>query len=72
VKKKIPSPSIGHQALNLPSPSFFLSLKGGLGSLELSSSLDTIFNSIWRIFVSVNFLRRRRMVNFGSGGKEGK
>jgi hypothetical protein len=61
VKKKFPSPSIGHQAKNLllhlplatkqrtfsftfhwppskepsPSPSFFFSLKGGLGSLEL-------------------------------------
>jgi hypothetical protein len=26
-----PSPSIGHQALDLPSPTFSFSLKGGLG-----------------------------------------
>ncbi len=33
-KEPSPSPSIAHQTLDLPSPSFFFSLKGGLGSLE--------------------------------------
>jgi hypothetical protein len=37
------SPSIGHQALDLPSPSFSFSLKGRLGSLEFSSSLGDNF-----------------------------
>jgi hypothetical protein len=32
-KKPSLSPSIGHQALDLPSPPFSFSLKGGLGSL---------------------------------------
>jgi len=30
-KEPSPSPSIGHQALDLPSPSFSFSLKGGFG-----------------------------------------
>jgi hypothetical protein len=55
-----------------PSPSFSFSLKGRLGSLELSSSLDIIFNSIWRILVSASFLSMKRMISFGSGGKEGR
>jgi hypothetical protein len=36
------------------------------------SSPDIIFNSIWRIFVSASFLRRKTMISFGSGGKEGE
>jgi hypothetical protein len=58
--------------LDLPSPSLSLSLKGGLGSLELSFSSDIIFNSIWRILVSASFSRRKIMINFGNGGKEGE
>jgi hypothetical protein len=83
-KEPSPSPSIGHQAknlfLHLPlatkqpslSPSFPFSLKGGLRSLEPYSSLDIIFNSIGRILVSASFLKKRKMISFSSGGKEGK
>jgi hypothetical protein len=39
-------PSIGHQALDLPSPPFSFSLKGGLGSLEFSIFLGHNFHSI--------------------------
>jgi hypothetical protein len=41
-----PSHSIGHQALDLPSPPFSFSLKGRLGSWGVSLSPDIIFNSI--------------------------
>jgi hypothetical protein len=34
-KEPFPSLSFGHQALDMPSPSFAFFLKGGLGSLEL-------------------------------------
>jgi hypothetical protein len=71
-KEPSPSPSVCHQALDLPSHSFFFSFKGGLGSLELSYSPNIIFNSILRILVHASLLRRKKMINFGSGGKEGE
>jgi hypothetical protein len=37
-----------------------------------SLSPDIIFNSILRIFVPTNFLRRKRMIGLGSWEKEGK
>jgi hypothetical protein len=58
--------------LDLPSPSFFFSFKGELKSLELSFSPDIIFNSILRILVPVSLLKRKIMISFGSGGKEGE
>ncbi len=67
-----PSPSIGHQVLDLPSLPFSFSLKGGLGSLGLSLSPDIIFNSILIIFVHASFLRRKRMISLGRWDKEGK
>jgi hypothetical protein len=42
-KEPSPFPSIGHQVLDLFSPSLFFFLKGRLGSLELSSSLGHNF-----------------------------
>jgi hypothetical protein len=70
-KEPFPSPSFDHQTLDLPSPSFSFFLKGRLGSLELSLSLD-IINSILRIHVPTSFSRRKRMINLGSWEKEGE
>jgi hypothetical protein len=63
-------PNLGstHQALDLLSPSFSFSLKGGLIGTIFSS--DIIFNSIWKILIFASLLRRKRMISFGSGRKE--
>jgi hypothetical protein len=42
-KGVFPSPSIGHQALDLPPPPFSFSLKGRLGSLRTLSFLEHNF-----------------------------
>jgi hypothetical protein len=64
--------SIGHQALDLPSPPFPFSLKGGLRSLGGLSFLG--HNSQFNIekTYSYELLRRKRMINLGSWEKEGK
>jgi hypothetical protein len=53
--------------LDLLSLSFSFSLKGELGSLELSSSPDIIFNSILRILVPISFLKRKKMISLVVG-----
>ncbi len=60
------SPSINHQALQLPSPPFSFSLKGEFGSWGVSLSPNINFNSILRKFVPTSFLRRKRMINLSS------
>jgi hypothetical protein len=64
--------SIGHQTLDLPSPPFPFSLKGGLRSLGGLSFLGHNFQFNLEKTCSYELLRRKRMINFGSWEKEGE
>jgi hypothetical protein len=55
--------------LHLPSPYFS---KADSNHGNSSSSPDIIFNSILRIFVPTNFLRKKIMISLGSWEKEGE
>ncbi len=66
-----PPPSIGHQALDLFSPSFSFSLKGGLGCLGgVSFSFGEITsNSIWRNISSYKFFKEEKQDQPWSWGR---
>jgi hypothetical protein len=73
--RKEPSPSlyIGHQGLDLPSPSFSFSLKGGFKLLKLFFSSNIILNLILRILVPTSFLKKKRTIKLVVGkGKESR
>jgi hypothetical protein len=68
-------PSIGHQALDLPSPSFSFFLKGGLrclGGFFFSSFGEITSNSIWRNTSSYKFLEEEKQDQLSSGEDEGE
>jgi hypothetical protein len=58
--------------LDLPSPPFPFSLKGGLGSLRALSFLEHNFQFNIEKTYSYELLRRKGMINLSSWEKEGE
>jgi hypothetical protein len=64
-------PSIGHQALDPPSPPFSFSLKADSDRGELSLGLEDNFHAILSTCLT-SFLKREIMFSLGGGKKEEK